>query len=189
MNGIDVQPPITINTEKTLIVYLSRTNNTKVIAEIINKNVGGTLVALELVSPYPEDYRTTVNQVANENETGFLPPLKTAIDSIQNYDVIFIGFPTWGMQLPPPIKSFLKQYDLRGKKIIPFNTHGGYGVGSSFQTVRELSPESEVLDGFAIRGGSERDGVFLDITGNREIEAESEVRRWLNQIGITQENK
>src|SRR6266550_2193751 len=108
--------------KKILIVYLSRTNNTKTIAEIIHRNVGGTLVALELEKPYPENYMATVQQVVRENETGYLPPLKTKIDSIQNYAVIFVGFPTWGMKLPPPMKSFLKQYDLSGKTIVPFNT-------------------------------------------------------------------
>ena len=60
--------------KKTLIVYLSRTNNTKAIAEIIHQKVGGTIVALELQIPYPADYRTTVLQVVHENETGYLPP-------------------------------------------------------------------------------------------------------------------
>ncbi|RYZ28385.1 MAG: flavodoxin, partial [Chitinophagaceae bacterium] len=71
---------------KILIVYLSRTNNTKAIAEIIHRNVGGRLVALELKTPYPENYEAIVQQVVNENETGFLPPLKTKIDSIQTYE-------------------------------------------------------------------------------------------------------
>jgi hypothetical protein len=62
---------------KVLIVFLSRTNNTKAIAEIIHKNVGGRLVALELITPYPENYRAIVQQVVRENETGYLPPLKT----------------------------------------------------------------------------------------------------------------
>ncbi|MFT3948236.1 MAG: flavodoxin [Agriterribacter sp.] len=92
--------------KKILIVYLSRTNNTKAVAEIIYKNVGGTLVVLELENPYPGHYQTTVNQVAEENRAGYLPPLKTTIDSIEKSDVVFIGFPTWGMQLPPPVKSF-----------------------------------------------------------------------------------
>ena len=130
-------------TEKnTLIVYLSRTNNTKAIAEIIHQKVGGTLVALELETPYPTDYRTTVQQVVRENETGYLPPLKTKIDRIKQYDFVFLGFPTWGMQLPPPVKSFLHQYKMKGKTVIPFNTNGGYGVGSSFETVKELCSQS-----------------------------------------------
>src|SRR5690349_11047017 len=95
-----------ITAKKVLIVYLSRTNNTKAIAEIIHKNVGGSLVPLELNKPYAANYQATVKQVVNENETGYLPPLKTKIDSIQNYDVVFVGFPTWDMSLPPPMKSF-----------------------------------------------------------------------------------
>ena len=108
-----------------MIVYLSRTNNTKAIAEIIQKNVGGTLVALKLVKPYPTDYHAVVTQVVRENQAGYLPPLKTKIDSIVSYDLVFVGFPTWDMQMPPPMKSFLKQYDLRGKTVIPFNTNAG----------------------------------------------------------------
>ena len=138
--------------EKILIVYLSRTNNTKAIAEIIQKNVGGKLVALELEKPYPENYQQIVQQVVKENETGYLPPLKTKIDSIEKYDVVFVGFPTWDMQMPPPMKSFLHQYDLSGKTVIPFNTNAGYGVGSGFETVKELCPNSKVLEGFSIKG-------------------------------------
>jgi flavorubredoxin len=95
-----------MSSKKILIVYLSRTNNTKAIAEIIQRNVGGTLVSLELEKPYPEDYRQTVQQVVQENETNYLPPLKTKIDSIENYDVVFVGFPTWDMKMPPPDEKF-----------------------------------------------------------------------------------
>src|SRR4029079_17874510 len=74
------------SSEKTLIVYLSRTNNTRAVAEMIHAYVGGKLVALELQHPYPENYKQTVDQVVRENETGYLPPLKTRIDSIENFD-------------------------------------------------------------------------------------------------------
>ncbi len=179
--------PITRQTtdpKKVLIVYLSRTNNTKAIAEIIQKNVGGRLVALELKTPYPENYKAIVDQVVEENATGFLPPLKTKIDSIEKYDVIFLGFPTWGMQLPPPVKSFLKQYDLSGKKIVPFNTNAGYGTGSSFDTVKEMCPNSTVLDGYSTKGGVERDGIFFVIQGEKEKQAELEVKNWLKKLNL-----
>ncbi|WP_428661233.1 flavodoxin [Runella sp.] len=168
--------------DKILIVYLSRTNNTKTIAEIIQKQVGGTLVALELEKPYPENYRATVDQVVKENETGFLPPLKTKIADIQTYDVVFIGFPTWGMKLPPPMKSFLKHYNLKGKTIIPFNTNAGYGIGSSFETVKKLCPDSKVLEGFTTGGGSERDGIYLGIKDEKAGEAETQVKEWLQKL-------
>ncbi len=176
-----------VGTNKILIVYLSRTNNTKTVAEIIHRNVGGTLVALELEKPYPENYQATVQQVVNENETGYLPPLKTKIDSIQNYDVVFVGFPTWGMKLPPPMKSFLKQYDLSGKAIVPFNTNDGYGIGSSFDTVKELSPKSKILDGVSIKGGIESDGRARLSKAENVKEAETKVKKWLQEIKLTKE--
>jgi flavodoxin len=172
-----------VSSKKILIVYLSRTNNTKAIAEIIHQNVGGTLVALELEKPYPENYRATVQQVVHENEIGFLPPLKTKID-IRNYDVVFVGFPTWDMKLPPPLKSFLKQYDLSGKTIIPFNTNAGYGVGSSFDTVKELCLNSKVLEGFSTKGGIERDGIYFVMEGDKEKQAQDEVKKWLQKINF-----
>jgi flavodoxin len=170
--------------EKVLIVYLSRTSNTRAVAEIIHDNVGGDLVGLELVTPYPADYKTTVAQVAKENETEFLPILKTKVDNIEDYDVIFVGFPTWGMQLPPPMKSFLKHYELSGKIVVPFNTNGGYGIGSTFETVKQLCPDSKVLEGFSIKGGVERDGILFVMEGEKQKQAQLEVKAWLRKIRI-----
>lgn len=173
-----------VSSDKILIVDLSRTKNTKALAEIIHDEVGGTLVELELENPYPEDYREIVAQVAKENESGFLPPLKTKITDLDQYDVVFLGFPTWGMQLPPPMKSFLQEYEFSGKTVIPFNTNGGYGIGSSFETVKELCPDSKVLEGFSTRGGSERDGVLFVMEGEKEVEVKTEVRKWLEKIKV-----
>ena len=141
-------------------------------------------MSLELETPYPEHYQTTVDQVANENATGFFPPLKTKIDNIEKYDVVFVGFPTWGMQLPPPMKSFLTQYDLSGKTVIPFNTNGGFGIGSSFETVKQLCPNSEVLDGFSTQGGKERDGILYVMDGEKEKQVKTEVQKWLYKTGL-----
>ena len=174
---------------KILIVYLTRTGNTEAVAKMIQEEVGGDLVSLELEKPYPEDYKTIVDQVAKENETGFLPPLKTKIENIGQYDTIFLGFPTWGMQLPPPMKSFLSENDLSGKKVIPFNTNAGYGVGSSFQTVKELSPKSTILEGFEIKGGIERDGILFVMKGEKEEEAQTKVKEWLQKIGMINKSR
>ena len=176
-----------VASKKILIVYLSRTNNTKAIAEIIQKKVGGTLVALELEKPYPENYKATVQQVVDENASGYLPPLKTKIDSMEKYDVVFVGFPTWDMQMPPPMKSFLHQYNLSGKTIIPFNTNAGYGVGSGFETVKELCPDSNVLEGFEMKGGIERDGIYFVIKDEKAKGAENKVKKWLQKIKVIKE--
>lgn len=69
-----------------------------------------------------------------------------------------------------PMKSFLHEYDLSGKMVIPFNTHGVYCMGSSFRQVEDLCPDSNILEGFSIKGGLERDGIYLDIKGERREE-------------------
>jgi len=175
------------DSDSILIVYLSRTNNTKAVAEIIHDEVGGDLVPLELENPYPEDYDAIVKQVAEENESGFLPPLKTKID-IAKYDMIFLGFPTWGMQLPPPLKSFLSAHDLSGKTIIPFNTHAGYEAGSGFKTIKELCKGCTILEGFSIKGGIERDGIYLAIKGEKKMEAKLAIKSWLKELKIQSGN-
>jgi flavodoxin len=172
------------SSKKTLIVYLSRTNNTKALAEMIQKEVGGHPVSLELEKEYSEDYKAIVDQVAKENEIGYLPPLKTEISSIENYDTVFLGFPTWGMQLPPPIKSFLSSYDLKEKTIVPFNTNAGYGLGNSIETLKNLAPTSKALDVFETKGGVERDGILFVMKGEKEIQVTGEVKRWLQVIKL-----
>ncbi len=167
--------------KKILIVYLSRTKNTKVLAEIIHDKVGGKLVELELQNPYPENYKATVKQVSEELEKGFLPPLKTKIEEIEQYDVIFLGFPTWAMQLPPPVQSFLHQNNFKGKIIMPFNTNAGYGLGSTIETIKKLSPNAEIREPFSMIGGKETDGIFLTIEGEKAKETEKKVSVWLKE--------
>jgi flavodoxin len=183
--GADAQQ---MKPKNILIVYLSRTKNTKAVAEMIKQNVGGTLVELDVQNPYPQNYKAIVDQVAKENETGFLPPLRTKIDGIEKYDAVFIGFPTWGMQLPPPIKSFLNQYNLKGKTIIPFNTNAGYGIGSSFDQLKELSGGNKVLEGFTIKGGVERDGIMFVMEGQKEQKAKTLIKNWLTKIGLLKQD-
>lgn len=169
-------------TKKVLIVYLTRTQNTKSVAELIQQKTAGTLAVIEPVKPYPTHYKTMVDQVADENAKGFLPPIKLSIENINNYDTIFIGFPTWGMQLPPPIKSFLKQYSMKGKTVIPFNTNAGYGVGSGFDEIKRTSQEATILEGYSVVGGKERDGVLFVMKNEKLKSVSDEIDRWLKKI-------
>jgi hypothetical protein len=77
--------------KKILIVYLSRTNNTKAVADIIHEKVGGKLIALELQTPYPADYHATAQQVVRENETSYLPSLETVINTISSLSAFQLG--------------------------------------------------------------------------------------------------
>lgn len=169
--------------ENITIVYLSRTKNTEVVAKLIHENVGGNLVALEKQDPYPENYEEIVAQVDRENEEGYLPALKTKIENLEKYDTIFIGFPTWDMQMPPPMKSFLTENDLSGKTVIPFNTNAGYGVGQGFEQLRDLCPDSKILEGFSVEGGYEKKGILLAIKGKHKVKVGNQVIFWLKKIG------
>lgn len=179
----------TADKEKILIVYLTRTGNTEAVAKMLQEKVGGDLVSLELEDPYPKNYQAIVRQVDGENDRNFLPPLKTKIKNIGEYQTIFLGFPTWDMQLPPPMKSFLSQYNLTGKTVIPFNTNAGYGVGRGFDQVNQLCRNCKILEGFEIKGGIERDGILFVMEGEKELEARTQVEEWLQRIGIIDQEK
>lgn len=103
------------------------------------------------------------------------PPLSSHIDQevMEQYDVIFVGFPIWWYDLPMPVWSFLEEYDLSGKTIIPFFTHNGSSSGaSSISTVAELCPDSTVLT-----------DDYFTYSGNNVDEAESAVDEWLTELG------
>ena len=137
---------------KALIVVFSRRGNTLALARMIAERTGADIFVLQPAAPYPKDYRANVEQVARENAQGFLPPLARLPENLEAYRTVFLGFPTWAMQLPPPVKSFLKQADLADKTVLPFNTHGGYGAGETFAQTARLAPKSTVKTGFSVKG-------------------------------------
>lgn len=102
---------------------------------------------------------------------GYLPPLKESNLDISKYDTVFIGYPVWATDAPQAVLSFLDEYDLSGKTVIPFCTHDGYGVGSSYETVEKASHAGTCLDGLAV--GAE------DVPS-----AQDTVANWLETIGI-----
>lgn len=179
----DKQEDTMVTTHKILIVYLTRTNNTKAVAKLIQTKVGGDLMALEPLNPYPKEYNKHVAQVDEENNSGYLPPLKSKID-IAKYDMIFIGFPTWDMQVPPPVKSFLKDNDWTGKTIVPFNTNAGYGLGSSMAQLKEFSSDGNLTEIFSVEGGYEREGVIYVMEGKKAKEVSALLDKWLREIGL-----
>ncbi len=138
--------------KKILITYYSRTGNTREIANQIHKRVGGYIIELHPVEPYPEDYEETKKRAMQELNSGFKPALKTKVEKIGSYDVIFVGTPIWWGTIAAPVKSFLSEYDLSGKTIVPFITHQGSRLGRSVTDISKLCPKSTLLDGVAIWG-------------------------------------
>lgn len=136
-----------------LVAYSSRTGNTRQMAQLIHAAVGGDLVEIKTVHPYPDDYRATTNQAKQELESGYRPPLATTVGGMAAYDVVFVGSPCWWSTIAPAMITFLTGYDMSGKTLVPFMTHKGSGLGRTMAHVRELCPTAKLKEGLAIRDG------------------------------------
>jgi flavodoxin len=149
--------------KKILIAYFSHTGNTNAFAEGIQKEVGGDLFEIKPQDAYPQDHDVLVQQAKEEVNSGYTPKLKNKVADISSYDVIFIGTPIWWYTVAPPVRTFLTEYDLSGKTIIPFSTHKGSGLSGIDKTIKELQPKANVLNGFAIWNDRAKD-MQPDIT-------------------------
>lgn len=129
---------VTAEQPKILIAYYSYSGNTKEVAEAIHEEVGGDLFEIKAEGSYPDEYRPMTVQAKKEIEEGFRPKLTTSVADIAQYDIVFIGSPNWWGTITPQVSSFLDSYDLSGKDVIPFITHGGGGVQ---HTVSDLTAQ------------------------------------------------
>ena len=154
-----------------MVAYFTRTGNTRVIAHQIRRALQADLFEIEPAAAYPEDYEQTVAQAVRERDSGDRPPLKAKVPEIRAYEAVFLGFPIWGETAPPVIRSFLSQHDLSAKALVPFITHGGYGVGRSMTVVREHAPRASVLNPFVMEADQERRTL-------------TQVSRWLSSVNV-----
>jgi len=155
--------------EKILIVYYSHSGNTRQIAKQIHTSIGGDLVEIETVDQYPTDHSDILDQARKEIYAGYRPTLKTKIERVKAYTLLFLGYPNWWGTIPTPVSAFLEENDLSGKTIAPFCTHGTGGLARTVEAIEQMCPDSEVLDA-------------LGIVNNRVHEAESDVSEWLSRI-------
>ena len=154
-----------------LIAYYSHSGNTGKIAELIRKQIGGTLFAIEPETPYPTDYAKVVELSKKEIPEGYKPPLKTKAPDLAEFDTVLVGSPNWLNTFAPPVATFLAENDLSGKKVAHFATYGGGGLGKIAEDIAKLCPHSTVLEALALS----RDG------GDG---AEAAVSGWLKKIGL-----
>ena len=160
---------------KTLIVYFSWGGNTKTVANHIYDLIGGEIVEVETVIPYPDTYEEVTQIAPGELASDYRPELKTKVDNMDEYDTLIVGTPIWGGHLTPAMKSFLASYNLSGKSIAPFCTHGGSGTAQSVNDIRSACPNSTILGSLAVYD-------------SRAESSRADVERWLKQIGIIKNN-
>lgn len=144
--------------------------NTQYMANVIRETTGADIFRIEPSVPYTTNHAKLIAQAQDEQDRKFRPALKSKIENLQNYDIIFLGYPTWWYELPMPLYSFLEQHDLSGKIIVPFNTHGGSGFSTTVSTIGKLQPKATVR----------RDG--LTISRDRIQNAKAEIVAWVNKL-------
>lgn len=140
--------------------------NMQYMAMTIQEAIGGELFRIETKEKYPLEHETLVNQAKEEQNEEVRPELATHIENVEQYDIIFLGYPNWWGDMPQPLYTFLEEYDFSGKTIIPFNSHGGSGFSNTIEEIKKLQPNATVKD----------DG--LSISRNDVADSEQEITDW-----------
>ncbi|MTJ82255.1 MAG: flavodoxin [Telmatospirillum sp.] len=166
--------------DKALVVYFSRTGTTRVVAGRIHDLVGGDIVELRPVDPYPADYQAATEQAKREQESNARPPLATDVADLAPYRTLFIGYPIWWGTLPMALLTFLDRHDVAGRTVVPFCTHEGSGLGRSVRDIEARCTRATVRDGLALHGGT--GGVATGDAGRERV------AQWLRalKIGLVQ---
>ncbi len=134
-------------TLKTLAV-----GNTEVAAGIIRELTGADMFKIEQKKPYSKSYNECIEEAKNDQQRNARPELKAYPESLDAYDVIYLGYPNYWSTMPMAVFTFLEHFDFHGKTIKPFCTHEGSGMGRSVSDIRSLCPGAIVKDGLAIHG-------------------------------------
>lgn len=137
--------------DKVLVLFYSQTSNTKVVADIIADRLHADIDEIVSENPYDGDFQATIDRCIQEREQSVLPEVKPINADLNEYDVIFLGYPIWFGTYAPPVAAFLNNVDLSGKKIVPFCTFGSGGLESSVKDLVEAEPNAEILPGYGVR--------------------------------------
>lgn len=170
-----------VKNKKSLVIYFSHTGenymadgirnidkgNTEVIAEMIKDITGSDLFKVEPVKEYPYHYHECCDVAKKELQNNERPAIKRTLDSIEQYEVIYIGYPIWWGTMPMPLFTMLEKLNFDGKIVKPFGTHEGSRMGSSEKNIKEVCKGATVLAGLSIQGSTVNS-------------AKSKVEDWIN---------
>lgn len=155
---------------KTLVVYYSLTGHTEAIAKEIATQTKGDLFRIETQKPikrYPWFYLILKRQLMTQN----YPEIKQVFPDLTAYDTIFVGSPVWWYTVSTPMRSFLKQFDFKGRSIIPFSTQGS-NYGTFFDDFKDMAQNADVQSGES----------FNNLDSQYDSAVRKKVIHWLNQI-------
>ena len=161
--------------KKTLVAYFSWSGNTKAAAQYIAKKVGADEFEIIREKAYPTEYTPCTEDAKAEKEAGERPAIKGKVENMAQYDVVFVCVPVWWYTAPMPVYTFLEQYDLKGKMVIPFCTAYS-GPSSTLKDIVKATPESDHRDGICI--------VTKEMGGKDMESKHAKIDKWLTELGF-----
>ena len=162
-----------LNNKKVLVAYFSWSGNTAEAAKYIAKKTGADLFRIERVNPYPIDYQPCTEEAKAEKERGERPAIKSEVKNMEQYDVVLVCVPVWWYTAPMPVFTFLEQYDLSGKTVIPFCTAYS-GTSSTLRDIISATPKSDHRDGICV--------VTKEMDGKGMDRKQGEIDKWLDKL-------
>lgn len=126
--------------------------NTQIVAERIAQKIKTDLFHIEKEGGYPLTYKGMVDIAKEEFHDNARPAIVGKVENMDQYGTIILGYPCWCGTMPMPVCTFLESYDLAGKRIIPYCTNEGSGLGTSMEDLKKLLPQSRILSGTSIHG-------------------------------------
>ena len=158
---------------KSLVVYFSWSGNTENVAKSIQSQTDSDIFEIVPATPYSDDYDTVVDLAQEEQRNNARPAISGNIENIEQYDVIYVGFPNWWGDMPMILYTFFDTYDLSGKTVALFCTSGGSGLSNTVNEVKSLEPNATITEGLHIGSGSSSN-------------PDNAVREWLDDIGLAE---
>lgn len=154
----------------------SYNGNVAILADYIKEATGGDTFSILTTEYYPTNYRDSTNVAKEEQSSDARPELSNHVENMEDYDIIFLGFPNWWGGLPMPVYTFLEEYDFSGKIIIPFASHEGSGLGNGPSEIAEICPDAQIMDGFAARG--------TEVSSSK-----ADIETWITSLDLEQLNE
>lgn len=149
---------------KILVAYFSATGTTKGVAEYIANGLNADIYEIVPEEAYTDadlDYNDNNSRTTIEmNDPDARPAISGSVENMEQYDIIFVGYPIWWGEAPRIVSTFMESYDFSGKTIVPFCTSGGSGIGSSASNLERLTSGATWLDGRRLNGSDSQDTVM-----------------------------
>lgn len=140
-----VEDPSSVDVDATTSASVLAPGNAAKLASWIQQEVGGDLHSIVVEEPYSSDYDECLDRAADEKAENARPALTSHVDNMEDYDIVFLGFPNWWYTLPMPVLTFVEEYDWSGKTVVPFVTHGTGGLSSTIRDLTAALPENVTI--------------------------------------------